>query len=235
MGNLSSIFCGVKTRGRILKTASTIQQHSCVGNHPCLDLINTQMIVRGDPTDLLGGCEDLVVWLVQVHMVDKPHAVAVLKQWGHKDQEQLFEQGVSFRRTLRDMVSRIVARKSIPDSAIASINQSVHALGPTAVRQRGGYTRQFQSQAHRGGLSPLSPRRERFALFRTCLWSRKRKAAGILYCSVRQKSHPQLVSINVVQSEKSGAHYQRKRIFNSVNRKLGARTGNIRPQAGDFS
>ena len=94
-----------------------------VGNHPCLDFINTQMIVRGNPTDLLGGCEDLVAWLVQAHMVDKVQAAVVMTQWGHEDQEQLFEQGITFRRTLRDMAARIVARKSIPDSAIVSINK----------------------------------------------------------------------------------------------------------------
>ena len=54
-----------------------------VGNHPCLDFINTQMIVRGNPTDLLGGYENLVAWLLQAHMVGKTHAVAVMTQWGH--------------------------------------------------------------------------------------------------------------------------------------------------------
>ena len=131
-----------------------------VGNHPCLDFINTQMIVRGNPTDLLGRCEDLVAWLVLAHMVDKTHAVDVMTQWGHEDQEQLFEQGIMFRRTLRDMVARIVARKSIAGSAIASINHILSRCPgyPQLVYKKGGYTRQFQSQAAQkdGLLAPLA-------------------------------------------------------------------------------
>jgi predicted RNA-binding Zn ribbon-like protein len=194
-----------------------------VGNHPCLDFINTQMIVRGDPTDLLGGCEDLVVWLVQAHMVDKPHAVAVMKQWGHKDQEQLFEQGVSFRRTLRDMVARIATRKSIPDSAIASIN---HILSrgpgyPQLIHKKGGYTRQFQSQAtpKDGLLVPLAEAAS--DLLCSVQWSLVKKcgnAACILYFYDTTKNHTRnWCSMQLCGNRKKvAAHYQRKRNIPTV-------------------
>jgi predicted RNA-binding Zn ribbon-like protein len=131
-----------------------------VGNHLCLDFINTQMIVQGNPTDLLGGCEDLVAWLVQANAVDKVQAAGVMTQWSHKDQEQLFDQGIRFRGTLREMAKRIVARKSIPPSAVACINQVLSRCPgyPQLVYKNGGYTRQFQSQAAQkdGILAPLA-------------------------------------------------------------------------------
>ncbi len=189
-----------------------------VGNHPCLDFINTQMIVRGNPTDLLGGYEDLVAWLVQAHMVDKTHAVAVIKQWGHEDQEQLFEQGIMFRRTLRDMAARIVARKSVPDSAIASINHIMSRCPgyPQLVRKKGGYARQFQSLAAQkdGLLAPLAEAAS--DLLCSGKWSLVKKcgnAACILYFYDTTKNHTRnWCSMQLCGNRKKvAAHYQRKR------------------------
>ena len=189
-----------------------------VGNHPCLDFINTQMIVRGNPTDLLGGCEDLVAWLVQAHMVDKVQAAVVMTQWGHEDQEQLFEQGITFRRTLRDMAARIVARKSIPDSAIVSINKILSRCPgyPQLVRKKGGYTRQFQSQAAQkdGLLAPLAEAASdlvcsgNLSLVKKC-----GNPACILYFYDTTKNHTRnWCSMQLCGNRKKvAAHYQRKR------------------------
>ena len=194
-----------------------------VGNHPCLDFINTQMIVRGNPTDLLGGCEDLVAWLVQAHMVDKVQAAVVMTQWGHEDQEQLFEQGVMFRRTLRDMVARIVARKSIAGSAIASINHILSRCPgyPQLVYKKGGYTRQFQSQAVQkdGLLAPLAEAAS--DLLCSGKWSLVKKCgnpACILYFYDTTKNHTRnWCSMQLCGNRKKvAAHYQRKRNIPTV-------------------
>ena len=194
-----------------------------VGNHPCLDFINTQMIVRGNPTDLLGGCEDLVAWMVQAHMVDKVRAAVVMTQWNRKDQEQLFEQGVSFRRTLRDMVARIVARKSVPDSAIASINHILSRCPgyPQLFYKKGGYTRQFQSQAAQkdGLLAPLAESAS--DLLCSGKWSLIKKcgnAACILYFYDTTKNHTRnWCSMQLCGNRKKvAAHYQRKRNIPTV-------------------
>jgi len=183
-----------------------------------LDFINTQMIVRGNPTDLLGGCEDLVAWLVQAHMVDKVQAAVVMTQWGHEDQEQLFEQGITFRRTLRDMAARIVARKSIPDSAIVSINKILSRCPgyPQLVRKKGGYTRQFQSQAAQkdGLLAPLAEAAS--DLLCSGKWSLVKKCgnpACILYFYDTTKNHTRnWCSMQLCGNRKKvAAHYQRKR------------------------
>ena len=194
-----------------------------VGNHPCLDFINTQMIVKGNPTDLLGGCEDLVAWLVQAHMVDKVQAAMVMTQWGHEDQEQLFEQGVMFRRTLRDMVARIVARKSIAGSAIASINHILSRCPgyPQLVYKKGGYTRQFQSQAVQkdGLLAPLAEAAS--DLLCSGKWSLVKKCgnpACILYFYDTTKNHTRSwCSMQLCGNRKKvAAHYQRKRNIPTV-------------------
>ena len=189
-----------------------------VGNHPCLDFINTQMIVQGNPTDLLGGCEDLLAWLVQAHMVDKVQAAVVMTQWSHKDQEQLFEQGIRFRRTLREMITRIVARKSIPDSAVASINQILSRCPgyPQLVHAKGRFERHFQSQATQkdGLLSPLAEAASNLlcsgelSLVKKC-----GNPACILYFYDTTKNHTRnWCSMQLCGNRiKVAAHYQRKR------------------------
>jgi predicted RNA-binding Zn ribbon-like protein len=189
-----------------------------VGNHPCLDFINTQMIVRGNPTDLLDGCEDLVAWLVQARMLDKVQAAVVMTQWNHKDQEQLFEQGVMFRGTLREMAARIVARQSIPDSAVAFINQILSRCPgyPQLAYKKGRFERQFQSQAAQkdGLLAPLAEAASdllcsgKLSLIKKC-----GNPACILYFYDTTKNHTRnWCSMQLCGNRiKVAAHYQRKR------------------------
>jgi predicted RNA-binding Zn ribbon-like protein len=189
-----------------------------VGNHPWLDFINTQMIVRENPTDLLGGCEDLVAWLIQARMVDKTQAVAVMAQWSHKDQKQLFEQGIMFRRTLRDMVARIVVRKSIPESAVAFINQILSRCPgyPQLAYKKGRFERQFKSQAAQkdGLLAPLAEAASdllcsgKLSLVKKC-----GNSACILYFYDTTKNHTRnWCSMQLCGNRiKVAAHYQRKR------------------------
>ena len=189
-----------------------------VANHPCLDFINTQMIVRGNPTDLLDECEDLVAWLVQARMLDKVQAAVIMTQWNHKDQEQLFEQGVTFRGTLREMAARIAARQSIPDSAVASINQILSRCPgyPQLAYKKGRLERQFQSQAAQkdGLLAPLAEAASdllcsgKLSLIKKC-----GNPACILYFYDTTKNHTRnWCSMQLCGNRiKVAAHYQRKR------------------------
>lgn len=189
-----------------------------VGNHPCLDFINTEMIVRGDLSDLLRGCEDLVAWLVQAKIVTNTQAAIVMKQWNHKDQEQCFEQGIMFRKTLRNMVEQIAARKSIPSSAVASINQLLSRCPGFAqlVYAKGRIERQFQSQATQkdGLLTPLAEAASdllcsgNLSLVKKC-----GNAACVLYFYDRTKNHTRnWCSMQLCGNRtKVAAHYQRKR------------------------
>jgi predicted RNA-binding Zn ribbon-like protein len=93
-------------------------------------------------------------------MVNTTLATAVMTQWNHKDHEQFFEQGILFRKTLRDIAERIVARKAIPGSAVTSINQLLSRCPgyPQLVYAKGRFERQFQSLATLTGslLAPLA-------------------------------------------------------------------------------
>ncbi len=201
-----------------MRRAQVQQPFLFVGNHPCLDFVNTQMIVRGNLTDLLGGYKDLADWLIQAKMMDTAHAAVVMTQWNHKDRERLFEQGIMFRKTLREMAERIVARKSIPDSAVTSINRLLaRCPGYTQlVYAKGRFERQFQSLATQKD-SLLAPLAEA-AIDLLCsgnlfLVKKCRNAACILYFYDTTKNHTRnWCSMQLCGNRmKVAAHYQRKR------------------------
>lgn len=107
-----------------------------VGNHPCLDFINTQMIIRGDLTDLLETFDDLIAWMVQAERVSKGEGEAMRSGFSRRETDQALEQARSFRATLREMTEHIVRRKGIPRAAVTEINR--------LLSQRPGYPKIVQ-------------------------------------------------------------------------------------------
>ena len=87
------------------------QEFVFVANHPCLDFVNTQLVIKGALTDVLDTFEDLVAWLVESHQLRKQDAEAANRQLSHDEKAVILEQAKTFRATLRNMVQHIVERK----------------------------------------------------------------------------------------------------------------------------
>jgi predicted RNA-binding Zn ribbon-like protein len=98
-----------------------------VGNHPCLDFINTELVMNGTPTDLLERFEDLVDWLVKTHTLSKKDAEARSGELRQDLKIQILAQAKTFRTTLRRMVEHIVNDNRVPESAVTAINQLLRA------------------------------------------------------------------------------------------------------------
>jgi predicted RNA-binding Zn ribbon-like protein len=98
-----------------------------VGNHPCLDFINTELVMNGTPTDLLERFEDLVDWLVKTHTLSKKDAEARSGELRQDLKIQILAQAKTFRTTLRRMVEHIVNDNRVPESAVTAINQPLRA------------------------------------------------------------------------------------------------------------
>src|ERR1044072_4510122 len=99
------------------------QQFLFVGSHPCLDFINTQMIMRGEPADVLQSSDDLLCWLNQADLLTQSQADVARTELSHNEKALLLERAKDFRTTLRSLAERIVADKRISDSTIKEINQ----------------------------------------------------------------------------------------------------------------
>ena len=109
-----------------------------VGNHPCLDLINTQLIVKGEPKDLLESVDDLYSWLRQARLLTASQGEFAKVHPHNEEVEFLLERTRTFRATLRIVAERVAAGKAVPDSAIGIINQFL--------AQRPGYTELVQTK-----------------------------------------------------------------------------------------
>lgn len=57
-----------------------------LGNDTCLDFLNTAIVDRGQPVDLLPGFDDLLRWLVAANLVDSRAATDVAQRWGGTDE-----------------------------------------------------------------------------------------------------------------------------------------------------
>jgi len=109
-----------------------------VGNHPCLDLINTQLIVKGEPKDLLESVDDFYSWVRQARLLTASQGEFAKVHPHNEDVEFLLERTRTFRATLRIVAERVAAGKAVPDSAIGIINQFL--------AQRPGYTELVQTK-----------------------------------------------------------------------------------------
>ncbi len=125
------------------------QKFLFVGNHPCLDFVNTQMIVKGEQTDVLESFDDLVCWLVQAKLLTELQAVVARAELDRNETASLLEQAKNFRAILRGLAERIVAHKSVPAAAIDAINQFLSRRPGYSqlVRRKGGFSQQFHSVA----------------------------------------------------------------------------------------
>ena len=201
-----------------MRRAQLHQRFLFVGNHPCLDFINTQMIVRGHLTDLLGGFDELLAWLFEAKLVNTTQVAVAKKQWNKREKEQVLKKGLLFRKTLREIAERIVAQTTLTGSSIASINQLLSRCAgyPQLIYANGRCERQFQSYAEEKDrlLTPLAEAASDLlcsgdiSLVKKC-----RNAACILYFYDTTKNHTRnWCSMQLCGNRtKVAAHYQRKR------------------------
>lgn len=99
------------------------QEFLFIGNHPCLDFINTELLIKGTFTDLLETFEDLMAWLVESRQLRKQDAEAATRAFSQDEKAAILDQAKNFRATLRQMVQQMATGKGVPKSAVTAINQ----------------------------------------------------------------------------------------------------------------
>jgi len=118
-----------------------------VGNLPCLDFVNTEIVARGERIDLIAGFPDLIRWLQEASVLTPSEARASEKRWGNtSDGKAAFKEAIALRGTLRAMVERLVTGKSADRTSIEQIN-GILASRPTYPQLENKGTR-IVSQLH---------------------------------------------------------------------------------------
>lgn len=117
-----------------------------IGNHTCLDFVNTQKIQQGRLVDLLDDFSALMSWMVQARILDTGDAKEAVRKWGgRRDGLRTIAHARALRAILRGMVGLIVARRAVPQSAVDAINELLrHRLGYAQLtKSRRGFERRF--------------------------------------------------------------------------------------------
>jgi predicted RNA-binding Zn ribbon-like protein len=119
-----------------------------IGNHPCLDFINTQLMGKDNQlVDLLEEFSDLITWLLEAQVLDNAQAKEVIKRWeGSSEAQSVLEQARTFRAILREAIERIRKQKPLPQSALDEINRwaANHTGSTELVRTRNGFSERFR-------------------------------------------------------------------------------------------
>jgi len=118
-----------------------------VGNQTCLDFINTDLVLNGQPTDLLTSFEDLLVWLMKAGRLTAEDAKQLERQ-GRPQGAETLKQAKAFRAIVREMVERVAARKPVPQTALDAINHMLRQRAgfPQVTRRRGIFERRYQAE-----------------------------------------------------------------------------------------
>jgi len=118
-----------------------------VGNHPCLDFINTALVVDGAPRDSLATFSDVVDWALQAKALTQAEADGFERPSGQQGTRML-EEVRTFRAVLRNMVERIAADKPLPQTAVQAINDALRTrIGyPQVTSRKGTFERRYQIQ-----------------------------------------------------------------------------------------
>ncbi len=189
-----------------------------VGNHLCLDFINTEMIMRGQRTDLLEEWTDLIAWLVRAKLLSAGGGKEMATRLGRAEGENLLGEARAFRAVLREMAERIVSGKPILSATIEAINRQLSRCPgyPQLLQTNGRFERQFRSEVQ-GSAQFLVPLAEAvgdllcagdLSLVKKC-----RNDACILYFYDTTKNHArQWCSMSICGNRiKVAAHYRRQR------------------------
>lgn len=190
-----------------------------VGNHPCLDFINTWFVVNEQAVDVLATFSDLVAWLVQVHLLREDEAKKIARQWERQAEgTQTLEQARAFRVTLREMVERLAAGRPVPKAAIEAINDMLrYRIGyPRLTRHDGIFVRGYEAESQ--DVNQLLGLLAEAAsdLLCTCDWSLIKKCQNpscVLFFYDTTKNHARhWCSMSICGNRsKVAAHYRRHR------------------------
>jgi predicted RNA-binding Zn ribbon-like protein len=94
-----------------------------IGNHPCLDFVNTEMMWQGTRVELLRDFRGLILWMETTGLLSAVRP-KLFRQWhGTAIGEEAYRMAITLRRGLRHLLDRIVDQRSVPPSYLTMINR----------------------------------------------------------------------------------------------------------------
>lgn len=94
-----------------------------LGGRLCLDFVNTEIVLRGEPLDLLPDFKQWMAWHSAASGPGTNQERAQAREWqGKVGSADAYASAIAFRSELRKMAKAMASNKTVPDSAVAAVN-----------------------------------------------------------------------------------------------------------------
>src|SRR5262245_51476432 len=120
---------------------------SLIGNHRCVDFVNTEVIQRGQSVDLLADFHDLVAWLTAAQLLGPAAAEGALRRWSSTSAgARALVEARTLRAHFRVMLEQIERGRPIAGTTLDAINALLaRPIGHSElVRARRGFLHRFR-------------------------------------------------------------------------------------------
>lgn len=118
-----------------------------MGEHACLDFVNTQAMIEGRLMDLLGDFGGLARWAEEAKLLSADESAQVMASASDEARAQALRQARALRRTLREMAEELAEAGEVKAEAIAEINRHLaRRSGHLELAAReGGFEKRFRA------------------------------------------------------------------------------------------
>lgn len=127
--------------------SNTQNRFPFVGEHPCIDFVNTQVTLPKGSCDPLDSFDDLLNWLRDANLLSADELSQALARLPSKvAAERLLKRARHLRAVLYELLNGITQQRRVPDNVIQVINALLHKKTGYSHLVRTGrrYIRQFQ-------------------------------------------------------------------------------------------
>ena len=118
-----------------------------IANDPCLDFVNTEVVLVGARTDLLQSFTDLTAWFEQANLPSMPEVHRLAKVWGDTPEAKAaFQAAKALRSVLRNSVERVASAGKVPSDLADRLEEELqhprlatdvaHSLGRLKTKPR---------------------------------------------------------------------------------------------------
>jgi predicted RNA-binding Zn ribbon-like protein len=124
-----------------------VERFALIGNHGCLDFVNTEGMQKGQRVDFLAEFPDLVAWLRAAQLLGPAEADEAIRRWsGTPAGARVLVEARKLRASLRQMLEQIARDRPIGASTVEAINELLaRPLGHgELVRTRDGFVRRLR-------------------------------------------------------------------------------------------
>jgi predicted RNA-binding Zn ribbon-like protein len=99
-----------------------------VGNHLCLDFVNTRPVMNGQPVEFFSDWKALLRWFRAADLVSEAEMEALGRQWEKQPEAGACLEGLrTFRESLRSTILRLEAGEEPASKAVTELNLLLRA------------------------------------------------------------------------------------------------------------